>query len=195
MRALSRLGSAVAATALASATVLAGAGMAAAEDAANEPVFDSKSSVSVSGKGKNAKVTYTNNSGKDLECFGNVGPGGLLFELLEEGKKTGKYLDPDGMSEELKERIKKARESGQIANFEGDVESGKTTEFAFWDPGLTDDSFAPAAVALCQSTDGYVEIEVSPGFGVPAGLGSLDAALTGVGSSGSVARTTGSLGS
>lgn len=106
MRALSRLGSPVAATALASATVLAGAGMAAAEDAANEPVFDSKSSVSVSGKGKNAKVTYTNNSGKDLECFGNVGPGGLLFELLEEGKKTGKYLDPDGMSEELKERIK-----------------------------------------------------------------------------------------
>ena len=195
MRALSRLGSAVAATALASATVLAGAGMAAAEDAANEPVFDSKSSVSVSGKGKNAKVTYTNNSGKDLECFGNVGPGGLLFDLLEEGKKTGKYLDPDGMSEELKERIKKARESGQIANFEGGVESGKTTEFAFWDPGLTDDSFAPAAVALCQSTDGYVEIEVSPGFGVPAGLGSLDAALTGVGSSGSVARTTGSLGS
>lgn len=195
MRALSRLGSPVAATALASATVLAGAGMAAAEVAANEPVFDSKSSVSVSGKGKNAKVTYTNNSGKDLECFGNVGPGGLLFDLLEEGKKTGKYLDPDGMSEELKERIKKARESGQIANFEGDVESGKTTEFAFWDPGLTDDSFAPAAVALCQSTDGYVEIEVSPGFGVPAGLGSLDAALTGVGSSGSVARTTGSLGS
>ena len=195
MRALSRLGSPVAATALASATVLAGAGMAAAEVAANEPVFDSKSSVSVSGKGKNAKVTYTNDSGKDLECFGNVGPGGLLFDLLEEGKKTGKYLDPDGMSEELKERIKKARESGQIANFEGDVESGKTTEFAFWDPGLTDDSFAPAAVALCQSTDGYVEIEVSPGFGVPAGLGSLDAALTGVGSSGSVARTTGSLGS
>ena len=195
MRALSRLGSPVAATALASATVLAGAGMAAAEVAANEPVFDSKSSVSVSGKGKNAKVTYTNNSGKDLECFGNVGPGGLLFDLSEEGKKTGKYLDPDGMSEELKERIKKARESGQIANFEGDVESGKTTEFAFWDPGLTDDSFAPAAVALCQSTDGYVEIEVSPGFGVPAGLGSLDAALTGVGSSGSVARTTGSLGS
>lgn len=195
MRALSRLGSPVAATALASATVLAGAGMAAAEVAANEPVFDSKSSVSVSGKGKNAKVTYTNDSGKDLECFGNVGPGGLLFDLSEEGKKTGKYLDPDGMSEELKERIKKARESGQIANFEGDVESGKTTEFAFWDPGLTDDSFAPAAVALCQSTDGYVEIEVSPGFGVPAGLGSLDAALTGVGSSGSVARTTGSLGS
>ena len=194
MRALSHLDSAVAATALASATVLAGAGMAAAEDAANEPVFDSKSSVSVSGKGKNAKVTYTNNSGKDLECFGIVGPGGLLFDYLEEVKEAGTFIDVNGVSEELKKRMQKAVKDGQIADFEGAVESGKTAEFALEDPRLIDDSFAPSAVAVCH-TDGYVEMELSAGAGVPAGLGSLDVALVGVGSSGSVARTTGSLGS
>jgi hypothetical protein len=43
--------------------------------------------------------------------------------------------------------------------------------------------------------DPYVEVEISAGAGVPAGLGSLDSALAGIGSSGSVAETTGSLGS
>lgn len=62
-------------------------------------------------------------------------------------------------------------------------------------PSLADVSFAPAALAVCvDSADSYVEVEVSAGIGVPAGLGSLDSVLAGLGSSGSVAETTGSMG-
>lgn len=65
---------------------------------------------------------------------------------------------------------------------------------------LTDASFAPAAVIVCwgdgdDSGANYTEVEVSAGVGVPAGLGSLDAALAGIGSSGSVGKVTSSLGS
>lgn len=55
MRSLTRLGVAAAATAIASATALAGAGVAGAQDV--DPVFNSPSSVSVSGKGEATEVT------------------------------------------------------------------------------------------------------------------------------------------
>ncbi|MBR7518744.1 hypothetical protein KC217_24065, partial [Mycobacterium tuberculosis] len=76
MRSLTRLGVAAAATAIASATALAGAGVAGAQDI--EPVFNSPSSVSVSGKGEATKVTYTNKSGQDLMCYSFVGTGRLV---------------------------------------------------------------------------------------------------------------------
>lgn len=215
MRALSRLGSAVAATALASATILAGAGVAAAEEAPSQPdpVFNSKSSVSVSGKGKSTKVTYDNKSGKDLYCGAIVGPAEALAVVFDAYKKGDANNGTDQESP-VPEELQDTNFEGKIGFFMGLVGSEKTADLKtpaqFYEgaegadeiidlyPVLTDDSFTPAVLAMCiaQGDDsGYSEIEVSPGVGVPAGLGSLDAALTGIGSSGSVARTTGSLGS
>ncbi|WP_194861851.1 hypothetical protein [Dietzia sp. SYD-A1] len=79
MRTLTRFGVAAAATAVASATVLAGAGVAGAQGA--DPVLDSPSSVSVSGKGANTEISYTNRSGQDLFCIAYGGPGSLLSEM------------------------------------------------------------------------------------------------------------------
>lgn len=208
MRALSRLGVAAAATLFASATALAGAGVAAAEEpAAPKPVFNSPSSVSVSGKGDKTKVTYTNKSEHDLMCTAYAGPDRLIADLYSYGKKAG-FTEESDIPAELNLRMVTAITKGQLGMYAGGVEKGKSAVLtsAFDLPGvelpdgavgLTDDSFAPAAIAVCFNPDGgtYVEVEVSAGVGVPAGLGSLDAALTGLGSSGSVAETTGSLGS
>lgn len=208
MRALSRLGVAAAATLFASATALAGAGVAAAEEpAAPKPVFNSPSSVSVSGKGDKTKVTYTNKSDKDLACYAFAGPDRLIADFYSYAKKSG-TIDGTDAPAGLEARMLNAITKGQLGIYGGGVEKGKSADLtpAFDLPGfglpegamaLIDDSFAPAAFAMCSNPDGgtYVEVEVSAGVGVPAGLGSLDAALTGLGSSGSVAETTGSLGS
>ncbi|MFI8695504.1 hypothetical protein [Dietzia sp. KRD202] len=200
MRSLTRLGVAAAATAIASATALAGAGVAGAQDI--EPVFNSPSSVSVSGKGEATKVTYTNKSGQDLMCYSFVGTGRLVSDLYGYAKKVdiNSALSPSWTA-----RLVEAAGKGQIGYFGGMVENGETAELTEGAIGgvvegmLTDDSFSPAALTVCSSQgmddDPYVEVEISAGAGVPAGLGSLDSALAGIGSSGSVAETTGSLGS
>lgn len=208
MRALSRFGAAVAATALASATVLAGAGVAVADDSAPatpKPVVNSPSTVSAAGKGATTKVTYTNNSAHDLGCAAIAGPGGLLSEL-HAVMTDPKYTD-ETMPKELQDKFSKAAKDGKLGGFSGLVEKGKAAELTAGEldtsiPGgddlefkLTNDSFAPAALAFCYGETGYQEVELSAGAGVPAGLGSLDMALTGIGSSGSVANTAGSLGS
>lgn len=189
--------------------------MAAAEEAPAQPdpVFNSKSSVSVSGKGENTKVTYTSNAGKDLTCGAIVGPAEALAVVFDAYKKGDANSGTDQESP-VPEELQDAKFEGKIGFFMGFVGSEKTADLEtpaqFYEgvegadeiidlyPVLTDESFTPAVIAMCMTygdDSGYSEIEVSPGVGVPAGLGSLDAALTGVGSSGSVARTTGSLGS
>lgn len=199
MRSLTRLGVAAAATAIASATALAGAGVAGAQDV--DPVFNSPSSVSVSGKGEATEVTYANNSEHDLFCSGFVGKGRLIADLYDYIKSADvdSALPPTWL-----EDLADAAEQGQLGYVAGVVAEGEATELSasagsgLVDGVLTDDSFSPAAVVVCiaQATDEqYVEVEISAGAGVPAGLGSLDAALAGIGSSGSVAQTTGSLGS
>lgn len=208
MRTLARLGVAVAATAFASATALAGAGIAAADEPQTpKPVFNSPSSVAVSGKGKATKVTYTNKSEHDLLCYGYVGPVGLISDFYAEAKKSSGT--DESMPEGLQKKLGEAAKDGKFGFYGGEVKKDKSAvlESAASFPvpgledvelGLTDDSFAPAALTVCSTvgeTGFYVEVEVSQGVGVPAGLGSLDAALTGIGSSGSVAETTGSLGS
>lgn len=189
MRSLTRIGVAVTAAALASATALAGAGVAGAEPGQPKPVFDSASSVSVSGKGTATKVSYTNKSGHDLGCFGYVGEPRLIGKLF---KSTDGSFSPA-----LQQELATAIEKGRMSFVAGRVENKATAEFG---PtvGLTDKSFGPAALVVCQIGNDevqYAEVEVTPGVGVPAGLGSLDGVLTGIGSSGSVAQTTGSLGS
>lgn len=198
MHSVNRIAIAAAATAIASATAVGGASVAGAQDLA--PVSNSPSSVSVSGTGENTKVTYDNKSGHDLYCVAFVGKSGLVGDLYH-------YLRPIGLTDgttlppALWAAFLEANENGQLGGYGGFVEDGDSTELT---PGaggtvagtLTDGSFAPAAVAICDAIDlTYSEIEVSAGVGVPAGLGSLDAALTGVGSLGSVAQTAGSLGS
>lgn len=203
MRSLTRIGVAAAATAIASATAFAGAGVAGAQDV--EPVFNSPSSVSVEGKGAATKVSYTNRSEYDLGCFAYAGPAQLIGDLYGEAKKSG---ITDDVTAELDLRLTTALTKGQLGVYVGIVEKGKTTvlpsvfdgsgvELPEGAVGLTDGSFAPAALTICSIPGGatYSEVEVSAGVGVPAGLGSLDSALTGLGSSGSVAETTGSLGS
>jgi hypothetical protein len=200
MRSLTRLGVATAATAIASVTALAGAGVAGAQDV--DPVFNSPSSVSVSGKGEATEATYTNKSGQDLMCYSFVGTGRLVSDLYG-------YVKTVDINSTLPEswtaRFVEAAGKGQIGFFGGMVENGETAELMEGAIGgvvegtLTDDSFSPAALTVCNSQglddDPYVEVEISAGAGVPAGLGSLDSALAGIGSSGSVAETTGSLGS
>ncbi|KAA0918750.1 hypothetical protein [Dietzia sp. ANT_WB102] len=199
MRSLTRLGVAFAATALAGSTALAGAGIAGAEEAATKPVLDSASSVSVSGKGKNTKISYTNKSGQDLFCSGIAAPGSLISELYNSIRSMDPN-NPGNIPEGLDEAMTKAAEQGKVGGYGGVVENGKTVDLTTGYPGgpdftLTDGSFVPAAVVVCYGNNEYFEVEVSPGAGVPAGLGSLDSALAGIGSSGSVAKTTGSLGS
>lgn len=55
--------------------------MAGAQDV--DPVFNSPSSVSVSGKGEATEVTYANNSEHDLFCSGFVGKGRLIADLYD----------------------------------------------------------------------------------------------------------------
>ncbi|MVZ90165.1 hypothetical protein GQF49_06680 [Microbacter sp. ANSKLAB05] len=205
MRSLTRLGVAAAATAIASATALAGAGVAGAQDV--DPVFNSPSSVSVSGKGEATEVTYTNRSERDLLCTAFAGPDRLIADFYDYTKKTGDTAGVE-LPTELNLRMLTALTTGKLGMYMGVVEDGQNAVLpsAFDLPGLelpdgavglTDESFAPAAIALCMNPDGgtYMEVEISAGAGVPAGLGSLDSALAGIGSSGSVAETTGSLGS
>ena len=205
MRSLTRFGVAVAATALAGSTALAGAGIAGADEAQPKPVFNSASSVSVSGKGEGAKVSYTNKSGQDLFCVAFAGPSALIGDMYDY-YRSGDVNDPDDVPADLDAAITKAADKGKLGVYAGTVENGKTAGLSDGFGGttvdgmLTDSSFNPGALAMCFGSEddtgiGYIEIEVSPGVGVPAGLGSLDGALAGIGSSGSVARTTGSLGS
>lgn len=199
MHSVNRIAIAAAATAIASATAVGGAGVAGAQDLA--PVSNSPSSVSVSGTGENTKVTYDNKSGHDLNCSAFVGKSGLVGDLYAYLRTTDFSNSGITLPPALYAAIVEANENGQLGGYGGFVEDGDSTELT---PGaggtvggtLTDGSFAPAAVAMCVAIDlTYIEIEVSAGVGVPAGLGSLDAVLTGVGSSGSVAQTAGSLGS
>lgn len=154
--------------------------------------------MSVSGKGANTEVTYANKSGEDLFCSGVAGSGTLLADMYAYLRTTADpYAAPPA---ELSAKLLAAMAKGQIGSFMGIVADGDTTRLSAVGEGggavLTDGSFTPAALMLCESEDSeYMEIEISAGAGVPAGLGSLDGALAGVGSSGSVARTTGSLGS
>lgn len=200
MHSLNRLAIAAAATAIASVTALGGAGVAGAQDL--DPVSNSPSSVSVSGTGENTKVTYDNKSGHDLRCSAFVGKSGLVGDLYDYLRTTDFSNAGLPLPPELYAAMIEANENGQLGGYGGFVEDGDSTELTPGGGGtvfggtLTDDSFAPAAVAFCVAVDvTYIEIEVSAGVGVPAGLGSLDAALIGVGSSGSVAQTAGSLGS
>lgn len=201
----SKLVAAAAASAFASSLVLAGAGVASAQEPAVKPVLNSPSIVSVSGKGADTKVTYTNKSNHDLMCQAFAGPDQLISDVYGYVKKSG---DTGELPTELNLRMVTALTKGQLGFYMGGVEKGKaaTLPSAFDQPdvglptgavALTDGSFAPAVLAICTNPEGgtYVELEVSAGIGVPAGLGSLDSALTGLGSSGSVAETTGSLGS
>lgn len=201
----SKLAAAAAASAFASSLVLAGAGAASAEEPAVKPVLNSPSSVSVSGKGADTKVTYTNRSDHDLMCQAFAGPDQLISDFYGYAKKSGNTGEAPA---ELSLRMMTALTTGQLGFYIGGVEEGKavTLPSAFDQPELnlppgalafTDGSFAPAVLAICANPEGgtYVELEVSAGIGVPAGLGSLDMALTGIGSSGSVANTAGSLGS
>lgn len=205
MRSFARFGVALAATAMASTAALTGATAGAEE--APKPVFNSPSSVSVAGKGASTKVTYTNESGRDLFCSGFAGQDRLIADFYSYLQKSDD-LDGSDLPAELDVRMLAALTGGKLGMYMGGVEKDKTAVLpsAFGAPGvelppgavgLTDSSFAPAALILCMNADGgtYMEVEVSAGVGVPAGLGSLDSALAGLGSSGSVAETTGSLGS
>lgn len=204
MRSLTRIGIAVTAAALASATALAGAGVAGAESGQTKPVFDSASSVSVSGKGKDTTVSYTNKSGSDLTCLGFAGPSALLGQMYDYYRSVD-VNDPGDVPAALDAAVTKAGAEGKLGIYGGPVENGKTAALSAGAGGttvngtLTNRSFAPGALVLCYGADDqgqrFVEVEVTPGVGVPAGLGSLDGALAGIGSSGSVAQTTGSLGS
>lgn len=198
MRSLARLGVAAATAALASATALAGAGVAAAQGL--DIITNSPSSVSVSGTGASAKVTYTNRSGQDLSCNGFAGRSDLIGDMYQFARVSGTQGDPPPA---LMLRMATAMERGQIGLYAGMVEDGTSVDLApilgqETGMGLTDSSFTPAAMVSCYGMGGesdYVEVEVSTGVGVPAVLGSLDGALAGIGSSGSVADITGSLGS
>lgn len=205
MRPLSRMAVTAAATAIASVTALSGAALANAQVAS--PVFNSPSSVNVEGKGASTKVTYRNESERDLLCTAFAGPDRLIADFYSYTKKTG---DTGGaeLPAELNLRMLTALTTGKLGLYMGTVDDGQSAVLpsAFDLPGLelpdgavglTDVSFTPAAMAICMNPDGgeYVEIESSAGAGVPTGLGSLDSALAGLGSSGSVAETTGSLGS
>lgn len=212
MRTFARLGAVAAAAALASATALAGAGVAAADEV--EPVFNSPSSVSISGMGEDAEVTYTNKSDHDLTCMALVGPGDVIAQLYAMAK-SGEFDVTTDDEQDVPEEFDELEE-GKLGMLMGIVAKGATADLVspadFFPEGvdiefpeLTDASFAPAAVAICSaygddegedmSVPVYTEIEVTPGAGVPGFLGSLDAGLAGIGSSGSVANVTGSLGS
>ena len=207
MRSFARFGVALAATAMASTAALTGATAGAEEPAPAKPVFNSPSSVSVSGKGATTKVTYTNKSAHDLMCSGFAGQDRLIGDLYTYIKRSGNSGD-EGVPAALNARLMAALVEGKMGAYMGGVEKGKSAdlgpisglpgmEVPPGSAGLTDGSFAPAALVICMNPEGgtYIEVEVSAGVGVPAGLGSLDSALAGIGSSGSVAETTGSLGS
>ena len=199
MRSLTRLGAAAAATAVALVSVLTGAGVAGAQPG-GLPVFDSPSSVLVSGRGENVEVTYQNESGRDLLCTGYVGKRGLIGDMYDYERSADLA---DGTPSEPDAAVIEALGNGQLGVFGALIEDGESVDLAsgggdsYIEYLLTDGSFAPVALVKCLGDDSttYIEIEVSAGVGVPAGLGSLDSALTGLGSSGSVAETTGSLGS
>lgn len=200
MSLFTRLGVAVAVSALASGIALSAAAIAQAQPVELTPVFTSPSSVSVSGRGVDTKVTYTNRSGQGLVCAVLVGPGRLLGDLYDEVRFSS---GNGGIPAELSAELMLAMEQGRVGILSFRVEDGETAVSVAepGDPGaqavLTDSSFAPAALATCSNLEfdpEYAELTLSPGAGVPSGLGSLDAALTGVGSSGSVAGTMGSLG-
>lgn len=195
-----KIGVAVAVSALASGTVLSGAAISRAQPVGLTPVFTSPSSASVSGRGVESTVTYTNRSGQGLVCGVLVGPGRLLGDRYDEVRSS----DGEGIPEYLSAELTLAMEQGRVGILSVVVENGETA-VSVAEPGepgaqavLTDSSFAPAALATCSNLEfdtEYDEVELSPGAGVPSGLGSLDAALTALESSGSVAETTGSLGS
>lgn len=198
-----KIGVAVAVSALASGTALSGAAISHAQPGGLTPVFAGPSSVSVSGRGGDSAVTYTNRSGHDLVCGTYLGPGRLIGDLYDFIRTAPVNT---GLPPELSARLEVALGQGRVGVLSFLVEDGQTTvtETEPDDPDsgsiLSDSSFAPHALAMCTSIGeieeiDYAEVEVSQGAGVPSGLGSLDAALTGLGSSGSVAGTTGSLGS
>lgn len=197
MHSLTRI--AAAAITIASASVLTGVGAAGAQPG-GQPVFDSPSSVVVSGRGENVEVIYKNESGRDLLCTGYVGTRGLIGGVYDHARSAEFN---DGTPSELNAALAEAGENGQLGVFGASIDDGESVDLASGDGVtyieyfLTDSSFAPVALVKCLGDDStmYIEIEVSAGVGVPAGLGSLDSALTGLGSSGSVAETTGSLGS
>ena len=138
-------------------------------------MFSSPSSVSVEGKGASTKVTYRNESERDLMCTAFAGPDRLIADFYNDTKKTG---DTGGaeLPAELNLRMLTALTSGQLGRYMGVVEDGQVTVLpsAFDLPGLelpdgavglTDGSFTPAAIAVCMNSDGgnYVEVESSAG--------------------------------
>lgn len=195
-----RIGVAVAATVFTSGIALGAAG-AHAQTPEGAPVFTSVSAVSATGKGETTRVAYNNRSGQGLVCGVLVGQGRLLSDIYDAIRSS---QGAGGIPEDLSAELALAMDQGRAGILSFAVEDGGTA-VAVAEPGdpgaqavLTDGSFIPAAMATCSNLEfdpEYVEVELSPGAGVPSGLGSLDAALTGFGSSGSVARTSGSLGS
>ncbi|WP_317813753.1 hypothetical protein [Rhodococcus sp. IEGM 1408] len=135
-------------------------------------------------------------------CGTYLGPGRLIGDLYDFIRTMPVNT---GLTPELSARLEVALQQGRVGVLSFLVEDGQTTVTETGPDGqdsgsiLSDSSFDPHALAMCSSIGDveeidYAEVEVSPGVGVPSGLGSLDAALTGVGSSGSVAETTSSLG-
>jgi hypothetical protein len=182
-----RIGVAVAATVFTSGIALGAAG-AHAQTPEGAPVFTSVSAVSATGKGETTRVAYNNRSGQGLVCGVLVGQGRLLSDIYDAIRSS---QGAGGIPEDLSAELALAMDQGRAGILSFAVEDGGTAV-------VTDGSFIPAAMATCSNLEfdpEYVEVELSPGAGVPSGLGSLDAALTGFGSSGSVARTSGSLGS
>lgn len=145
-------------------------------------VTDSPSSVTVSGRGAEATVLYTNRSTEKLRYDGFVGEPSLVRKIYDSWR-TG---DPEWMP--LLDSIDVQKDEGLVSELllldESRTAPGTTFEVPRkYGNTLTDTSFAPAAVVECRRSNGTWELETTVVGGPP---GSLDAGLSGIGSSGSL---------
>lgn len=175
MHTSSRIGVVVATSILGAATILAGAGVANAQEYP-DPTFSSASELGVErNTDGNIEVSYSNKSGKDLSCTVIVGEEDLLAELFDLAKSQDAFVtsEPSEMPADIKVKFDAAVEAGTLgaggflveAEGEGPVEF---VGFEFEPPMPTDPDFVPDGMSVCLAGVGgvdYVEVETTFGIG------------------------------
>lgn len=192
MRYLNRLGILAAATTLSGGAALVGAGVAGAQvGEVIDQVLDSPSVLTVDRIDGQIEVSYSNGSGKALQCavfVSNSDVAGDWYQWMSTTEMvTGTSVE---IPEALSEMTLAAQLAGEWASGNFDVTSGGSGVVQFWEdaPLVQPENveFAPVAVSFCQgdpvgewATYGEVETSAVPGGGGGGG-GALFGSLTGL---------------
>lgn len=159
------VGASLLASALTAMVALPGMATAAPESSSYTVLFDSPSALSVQGRGTTTAVSYTNESGRALECFAVAGDPALIGKLYDDAIDRGADISRP-LSAELTAGTSAIGLAGRLDLYGGVVLDGATevlgprTDEIFPGIHLTDGSFAPQAYSECWDfTNHYIEIE------------------------------------